>query len=364
LEQKQVPTKENGGHLTTSKTGFRHSKPRRKILQMLGLLSILLLAITPNLRADPLDSTVIGMFPKDAGDFGFADLSQGRQLPWYPQLEAQLVPVALFGFEQFLEAVQMRHTSSINQVAWASVSAERAKSEHTSSDRSAPGSGQPVAVAIGDFDIDTIKSFLDSKNIPSVQMGNYTLYASGTGAGSRNVFFALLDSRTIAFGPLEPLKRVLEIRDGEEDSLLQNEPMMTLIERANGDGIFWGVLNSMGAARAIERLVPETAKFPQSRDLMAKLKELLITVKVPGDIELDFQAQSASSSDAILISQLLQAGVLMRRYQTNSEDNPEMGKLLDTLHIGANGNPLDISLELTNDQLTSLVEHNTFSMKM
>jgi hypothetical protein len=94
------------------------------------------------------------------------------------------------------------------------------------------------------------------------------------------------------------------------------------------------------------------------------LKELLITVKVPGDIELDFQAESASSSDAILISQLLQAGVLMRRYQTNSENNPEMTKLLDALHISANGNLLDISLELTNDQLTSLVEHNTFSMKM
>ncbi len=352
------------GHLTMGKTGMRRSKPRMKILQLLGLLSISLFAAAPNLRADSLDSTVIGMFPKDAGDFGFADLSQARQLPWYPQLESQLVPVSLFGFEQFLEAVEGRQASPINQVAWASVGASPSKSERTSSDHPPSGIGQQVAVAIGDFDIDTIKSFLDTKNIPSIQMGNYTLYASGTGAGVSNVFFAILDSQTIVFGPLQPLKRVLRIRDGEEDSLLQNEPMMTLIKRANGDGMLWGVLNTTSAARMIENLVPEAAKFAQSRDLIAQLKEVLITVKMPGDIELDFQADSDSPSDAALTSQLLQAGVLIRRYQANSEDNPELAKLLDAFHITANGNLLDISLELTNDQLISLIEHNTFSMKM
>ena len=52
------------------------------------------------------------------------------------------------------------------------------------------------------------------------------------------VFFTLLDSQTIAFGSLEPLKRTLRTRDGQEDSLLQNETMMTLIERANGNGVW------------------------------------------------------------------------------------------------------------------------------
>jgi hypothetical protein len=349
------------GKLKLNKTDMPSVK---KILQMLGLLSILGLVGVPNLFADSLDSAVIGMFPKDASDMGYADLTQARQLPWYPQFEAQLVPVAFFGFEQFLEAIQMRQTSPINQVAWATVSADTAISDHVTSGRAAPQNRQSVAVAIGEFDLDSIKSYLVSKNISSIQVGNYTLYASGTGSGSSDVFFTLLDSKTIAFGSFRPLKRVLAIRDGEEDSLLQNEAMMTMIERANGDNIFWGVMNSTVAAHTIERLIPEAAKFSQSRDLLQKLKEVVVTVKVPGDIELDVQAAPVSSGDAVLLSQLLQAGVLTRRYQANNEDNPEMAKLLDSLSIGANGNLLDITVDLTNDELISLIEHNAFSMKM
>lgn len=325
-------------------------------MRVTRLLLLLLLAITPPLYAGSLDSTVIGMFPTDVGDFGYADLNHARQLSWFPQLEAQLVPVPLFGFEQFLETAQMNQASPITEVAWASVTPS-----HPDTDNSTSGNGQPVGIAIGDFDADSIKSFLDSRQIHTVLAGNYTIYASGTGSGSSDVFFTFVDSRTIAFGPLEPLKRVLRVRDGEEDNLLQNEKMMTLIDNANGEGIFWGVLDDTGAGRIIEHLVPEAAKFPQSHDLIGKLKEVLITVKADSDIELDFQATSASPSDAIVISQLLQAGVLLRRYQTNTEDNPELGQLLDAIRIAANGNLLQVSLDFTNDQLINLIEHNTFT---
>lgn len=151
---------------------------------------------------------------------------------------------------------------------------------------------------------------------------------------------------------------------GEEDSLIQNQDMMTLIERANGEGMFWGVLDSAGAARAIGRLIPDAAKFSQSRDLIRKLTNVVITVKVPGDIEFNLEAASSSPSDAALTSQLLQVGVLMQRYQSNSDSNPEMAKLLDALRVGSNGERLTMSLELTTDQIISLIEHNTFIFKM
>jgi hypothetical protein len=352
------------GHLKTANTDNRYTKNGATTVRLLGLLLGLLLAPSGKLHAGSLDSTVIGMFPKDAGDIGYADLSAARELPWYPQFAAQVVPVSLFGFEQFLEAVQMRQASAINEVAWASVSVKPAPSDVPASSQAVSRDGEPVVIAIGDFDADTIKSYLESKNIPSLQVGNYVLYSAGTGAGSSNVFFTLLDSQTIAFGSLEPLKRTLRTRDGQEDSLLQNETMMTLIERANGNGVFWGVLNAEGAARAINRLVPQAANFPQSRGLIDKLKNVLITVKAQDDIEIDFQAASPSPADAVLLSQLLQAGVLMRRYQAKDGANPDLATVLDGLRLGANGNSLDISLALTNDQVISLIEHNTFSTKM
>lgn len=333
-------------------------------IKLLQILPIVLLGCISNVYAGTIDSAVIGMFPKDSSSLGYADLSQARQLSWYPQLEAQVVPVALFGFEQFLENIQMSQTSPIEQVAWAEVSATSSNSDPSKASQSVRGGGQPVGVAIGNFDIDTIQSYLDSKGIPFVKIGNYVLYASGTASGASNVFFTPLDSRTIAFGSLEPLKRVLRTRDGLEDSLLQNEPVMTLVNSANGDCIFWGVLNSSSAAGAIQRLVPEAAKFPQASDLLGKLKQVLITVKAPDMVNVEMQAAAPSTKDAVVLSQLLQAGVLVRRSLMNGDDNPEMAKLLDTIQFGANGNNLDIFFALTNDQLLSLIEHNTFSSSL
>lgn len=168
----------------------------------------------------------------------------------------------------------------------------------------------------------------------------------------------------MAFGPLIPLTRVLRIRDGQEDNLLQNEPMMNLIESADANGVFWGVLNSSGARRVIDRLVPEASNFPQSRDLIAKLKDVMITVKAPDDVELDLQAIAGPPQDTVLISQLLQAGVLMRLFKAKVENNLDVAAVIDGLRITPTGNRLDISVRLTSDQVISLIEHNAFSTKM
>ena len=69
------------------------------------------------------DSSILGMFPKNVSEFGYADLSAARELPWFPQFEAQVVPVSLYGFEQFLEAAQMQQSPVIEGVAWARIRA-------------------------------------------------------------------------------------------------------------------------------------------------------------------------------------------------------------------------------------------------
>ena len=325
----------------------------------LAFTALMLLALSPTSHAGSVDFTVVGMFPKDAGEFGFADLSQARQFSWFPQFESQIVPVALYGFEQFLETAEMVQASPIDSVAWSRVTAKKSDSDSPST-----GGGQLVAVAIGSFDPDTIRSFLDVRGAHALQIERYKLYGAGTGSGSDDMFFSILDSSTIVFGPLEPLKRILRIRAGQEDSLLHNEKMLNRIASANGEGIFWGVLDSAQAGGIIERFVPDAANFRQSRDLIAKLKDLVITIKGSTDVEVDFGLTSGSPSDAVVISELLQAGLLLRRYQTNSETNPELGPLLDAVRIAANGNLLDIARDLTPDQLTSLIEHNAFIMRM
>ena len=111
---------------------------------------------------------------------------------------------------------------------------------------------------------------------------------------------------------------------------------------------------------AMGQLVPEAAGFPQAAQLISRMSALLITVSESNGIEAHFQAVSASPDDALLLSQLLQAGVLMRRYHSR-EGNAELVEMLDGLRIDANGNLLDITFDLSDEQVASLIQHKMFA---
>jgi hypothetical protein len=68
------------------------------------------------------------------------------------------------------------------------------------------------------------------------------------------------------------------------------------------------------------------AAFPQAGVLLRGMHEILIMVAAPSDIEIDLQAIAASKSDAALLSQLLQAGVLYSSYQS-ANSKPALTKI-------------------------------------
>src|SRR5258708_2184735 len=123
--------------------------------RVLAIFLLLGFAICPALHANTLDSSVISMFPKDVNELKYGDLSGSRQYAWFPQFQAQLIPNEVLGLEQLLEAAQGEQPETeqppeqhpfIEQVAWAQVSIS--------------GSAEVVAVAVGQFDVGTIKMFL------------------------------------------------------------------------------------------------------------------------------------------------------------------------------------------------------------
>ena len=219
------------------------------------------------------------------------------------------------------------------------------------------GREQVVAVGVGGFDIETIKLFLDSRNVLPIHAGSDDLYPSQTDLGMSDGYFALIDSATVAFGPLEGLRRILEIRAGKAGSLSGNAKLMGLMKQANGAAIFWGALDSAETGKAIQHLIPEMMKFPQANDLVGQLKGLLITVTASENIQLDFQGETASPADAVVLSQLLEAAMLSKRYESG-KDNPDLVKVLDHVRITPSGNLLDLWLDLKDDQMPNLIQHS------
>jgi hypothetical protein len=80
-------------------------------------------------------------------------------------------------------------------------------------------------------------------------------------------------------------------------------------------------------------------------------------------LDLQLRAESGSPQNALLFSQVLQAALLVRSYQAR-EENPALSEVVDKTGIAANGSEVGISLSLTDDQLKSLIAHDTFSFEL
>jgi hypothetical protein len=320
---------------------------------LLALISTLTVATLP---AGTLSVDVIAMFPKNTAEFAYANLKEARQFPWYAQFKSQTLPARFSDLEHFLASAGVDDSSQIEELAWSLSSGDSASGPD---DKSAPDSDDVLAVALGNFDPDAAKSFLKSHKIQGIDYRGYTLYPC---AACDDLSIVFIDSSTVAFGQLRLLQRLIEVRVAADDSLIQNEKMFPLVSQVNGRGIFWGVLNPGGTHQAVRQIVPEATQFPQAGKLLNKLQGMVISIQGTGDLDVHFQLISSSPDDAATISQLLQAGILLRQFEAKNSD-PDLATLLASVRVVPNGEGLEVSFAVTIDQLLSLIKRNTFSAK-
>jgi hypothetical protein len=329
---------------------------RRNILRWLALLFFV--GVAPTVRADSLDANIVGLLPKNVAEVGYADLERARQLSWFAQFKQQALPASYVEFEQFLKSSHIDPNTQIRQVAWAMGIGAPDESRDI-----APATDDILGVALGDFDPESVRSLYKSRKLATSELRGYALYACGNGASCSGMFFLFLDTNTMAFGRRESLERMLAVRSGEEESVLANQSTFPLIQQANGEGIFWGVLNPAGTRMAIRQLVPEASQFRESGKLLARMKALVVTIKGTSSMDADFQMVSDSPLATTLLSQLLQAGLVVRRYEA-SRTKSALAPILDSIQVAPYGNTLDVSFSISNEQANLLIASNLFSMKL
>ena len=332
-----------------------------KLATVLALVAATLLAPRPA-RAGRLGTDIIALFPKEVGEFAYADLKQARTMKWFPQLQEQLLPDRFKQFEKFLTSAGVDPNSQVEELAWGLVADAPSKTEGAASS-AVPTGEQIVGVALGSYNPDSTEAYFKRQKLPTFKARNYTLYAFGTGAGPSDLFFLFIDSSTAAFGHRSVLEKMVEVRFGTEEGLLRNDKFFPLINEANGSGIVWAVLNPAYTRLAMQQLAPEVEQFPDAAKLVARMQNMLINVSASSGIDGKFQAICGSTEDANTLAQLLQAGLLYKRYQAGKE-NPDLADMLDKARVTPSGDRVIINMTLTDDQMTSLIKHNTFALKM
>ena len=337
------------------------AKTAAKLAAVLVFLASALLAPQPA-RAGSLGNNIIALFPKEVGEFAYADLKKARSMKWFPQLQEQLLPDRFRQFEKFLASAGVDPNTQVEELAWGLVADSTSKGEGTGAS-SIPTGEQVVGVALGSYNPDSTEAYFKRQKLPTFKARNYTLYAFGTGAGPSDLFFLFIDSSTAAFGHRSVLEKMIEVRFGAEESLLRNDQLFPLINEANGNGIVWAVLNPAYTRLAMQQLAPEAEQFPDAAKLVSRMQNLLINVNASSGIDGKFQAVCGSTEEANTMAQLLQAGLLYKRYQAGKE-NPDFADMLDKARVVPSGDRVIINLTLTDDQMASLIKHNTFALKM
>src|ERR1700733_8765843 len=190
-------------------------------------------------HAGRLGADVIALFPKEVGEFAYADLKKARTLACFPQLQQQMLPERFRQFEKFLASAGVDPNSQVEELAWGLV-AEGVTSKTAEAGSSAvPTREQIVGVALGNYNLESTEAYFKQQKLPTFKARNYTLYAFGTGSGASDLFFFFIDSSTAAFGHRALLEKMIEVRFGTEEGLMRNDKFFPLVNEANGTGVFW-----------------------------------------------------------------------------------------------------------------------------
>ncbi len=301
--------------------------------------------------AGSLSTAVIGMFPKDVGEFTYADLKAARKFPWFNQLKEQLLPSHFRDFEKFLASAGVDPSTQVDELAWGGISASKSTAETV------------VGVALGAFDPSSSEAHFKQQKLPMTDYHGYHMYAFGSGTGATDILFMFIDANTAAFGNKPALEKLVDVRTGVTESLLTNDLIFPLIGEANGNGLIWGVLDKSYARLALQQLLPEASQFAQAAPIVGRIKAMTISIDADSGIDAHFQAVCSTPDDANLLAAGMQGALMMRRYQ-EAQDHPDLAGALDQVRVSPAGDRLKVEVPVSQDQLLSLIKTRAFATSM
>lgn len=181
------------------------------------------------LRGQSAARDALSSFPSDTLQVVYSDLRQLRALPDYARIRQWIFTQHLRNFEDFLRAAGTDPEKNVDEVTlgW----------------RGEPDNSNFFGLAEGNLDPDRMHDFAVRQKITTQQYGGYELFPFNSSQTRDDLFFVFLDSSSAAFGRLDDLKAILDVRAGTRP------PLSSVSEFANGEAELEGTAPQWGIAR-------------------------------------------------------------------------------------------------------------------
>src|ERR1700736_5671643 len=142
-----------------------------------AILVALCFAMPKPARAGRLAADTIALFPKEIGEFAYADLKKARTLKWFPQLQEQMLPDRFRQFEKFLASAGVDPNSQVDELAWGLVAEGISAKTEGAGSTDVPTGEEIVGVALGTYNPNSTEAFFKQQKLATFKARGYTLYA-------------------------------------------------------------------------------------------------------------------------------------------------------------------------------------------
>jgi len=202
--------------------------------------------------------------------------------------------------------------------------------------------GEGVVIAVGNFNKETITSFIKSKSTPIVREYNgaqVLMFPEDKGNKiSKGIVF--LSGGELALGDLQTLKAVLDVN--VNGSIMSNVKMASLIGSISLDDMFWFAGNADGILANASIKTPMGIQIPSLQNIAGSFN---ITNSVMGKIT----ASAPDGPSATNIVEMVKGLKAFGKMSTNQ--SPELQKLFDGVTVFQNGNQVSLDLNFSADLL-------------
>jgi len=204
----------------------------------------------------------LSTFPADTHQILYSNLAQLRALPDYGRIRLWIVTPPLDNFERILNTFRTDVEKDMDEVTlgWRG---------------DAPNSAF-FGLAEGRFQPDLTRDYFAKRETPCEQYAGYDLYGFGSSTDRDALFFAFFDSSTVAFGHLNELKAMLDVRAGGRPALQSNSDFLNAEGELEGSALQWGIARGALAAKEAAPWLTGGVKLPADpKALLAPIQLVL-----------------------------------------------------------------------------------------
>lgn len=304
----------------------------------LGLLGMACLVAGLPAFGAQLGGDARSAIPRDVQQLVVIDYRAMQNSSAAMQLRSRIMPPELKQLESALKSSGLNETRDVDQLAFASF---RINAEAT----------RTLGIAQGQFSLQDILANFRKQKLKPTSIRNNRIYPMGTSG----LLVTFLNPTTMVFGSSEALKLSLNARDGISQSLLNNQPMLAMMQSVDQEPL-WSVLDQKGTQVMMHSVLGDAAQLADYETVKKRLLNSAYTMNFQNGVKFNLSVSTPDTFTAATMSSLLNAAML---YKKMSGSNSEKQAISET-SVDSDSGKLLVKFAASESQFASLLQSPLF----